>query len=166
MNRFNNKPTFGNNDFENLAEGTYDAILEAAVLDDVAVWENGSDTGKKTTGIKLTFRITQDEGKNRKQWKTLKFNSDKEFEKASEQLVHLGVWDEASKAGDETACIEKAAHLLYGLVEKAQVVLYVGEFNNRNYCKVQKLRETTVAGPTAGLTNHAPVMDASEEIPF
>ena len=75
MNRFNNKPTFGNNDFENLAEGTYDAILEAAVLDDVAVWENGADTGKKTTGIKLTFRITQEEGKNRKQWKTLKFNS-------------------------------------------------------------------------------------------
>jgi len=168
MNRFNNEPS--KDEFALVPKGTYDALLENAVMDDVAIWENGADTGRKTTGIKLTYRIISETAMNRKMFSTLKFNNDDDFSKASNQLDHLGVWDSASKGSDESACIELAATALYKMVEGPIIVLYVGEYNERNYCKVQKLRGTTMSAVNE-VQNHAPIsappqMNKDERLPF
>ena len=169
MNRFNKAPA--QDEFALIPDGTYDAILENAVMDDVAVWVDGKDTGEKTTGIKLTFRLISDGVKNRKTFKTLKFNTDKDFEVASNQLDHLGVWDIAKTGADEAACINLAATEIFKMVEGPMIVLYVGNFNDRNYCKIQKTRTAETAQPV----NHAPQatqmpappqFDADAKLPF
>lgn len=170
MNRFAQMPPAADNQersFELLPDGTYTALLEVATLEDAAVWVDGVKTETTVPAIKLTFSVTEQEWMNRKLWKTLRFDADG-FDKAAQQLVALGVWEKAAKGKSEDESLQIAAHELHKLTHNAYAKLYVGTFNERNWCKVISIEEaqTSVASEKKELVNHAPQFDTKEELPF
>jgi len=151
-------------EYELLADGYYNAVLEDTKLDETT----------EPAVLTLTFRVTQGEAKGRKLWIRVRFN-EASAKFMTWQLGVLGVWSTAKEEKTIQEASRKAAELAYELCEKAHVVLDVSRrtWEGKEYqnAVIKELLATNSSSINADVPNHAPiasppVMDKSEDLPF